>query len=299
MAEQEVQAEHEVGAEQELREETMELAIQQILVALDNSTHSLAALHAAARLAATVHAKLLGLFVEDINLLRLASLPFAREVRWPTAREEKLDREQMEHDLRLRASQARRALAYAADQVEAEWSFRVVRGVVSKEVLEAALEADLLSLGRASRSERSHVPLGSTARAAAVQAPRPVLVARVGADLQQPIAVTYDGSPTGSRALAAAVQMARANESNLLILIVARDAETITRLAARAQRLVQPHVSHTEIRAFRHDDEYVLAQTLQQETCGAVILGGESQILQGAALQTLLDELDCPVMVVR
>ncbi|MCB0182612.1 MAG: universal stress protein, partial [Caldilineaceae bacterium] len=42
---------------------------ERILVALDASPHSLAALRAAAKLAATVHAELHGLFIEDDRLL--------------------------------------------------------------------------------------------------------------------------------------------------------------------------------------------------------------------------------------
>ncbi|MBK7177644.1 MAG: universal stress protein [Chloroflexi bacterium] len=59
------------------------MKIQRILVALDASPHSLAALEAAIDLAERLDAELQGLFVEDINLLRLAQLPFARELRYP------------------------------------------------------------------------------------------------------------------------------------------------------------------------------------------------------------------------
>ena len=50
-----------------------------ILVALDASPRSLAALSTAGALAAELDAELSGLFVEDINLQRLLALPFARE----------------------------------------------------------------------------------------------------------------------------------------------------------------------------------------------------------------------------
>ena len=52
-----------------------------ILVALDASPQSEAALRAAAELAALLEAELEGLFVEDINLLHLCGLPFGREIR--------------------------------------------------------------------------------------------------------------------------------------------------------------------------------------------------------------------------
>ena len=58
--------------------------IQRILVALDASTDSLAALDAAAKLAQCLQAELVGLFVEDVNLLYMAGLPFTRELRFPS-----------------------------------------------------------------------------------------------------------------------------------------------------------------------------------------------------------------------
>ena len=292
------QEEAEAQEEQSERQREMaELAIRRILVALDTSTHSMAALQAAANLAATLQAELRGLFVEDVNLLRLAALPFAREVRWTTASRRTLDEAEMERELQLRASQARRALAYAAEQAEAEWSFRVVRGVVSKEVLEAALDADLLSLGRASRTRASRVPLGSTARAAADKASGAVLLARMGADLEQPIIVTYDGSPPASRALAAAARMSQTNGSSLIVLIMATDPEKAPQLAERAHDYLEARVPHAEYRNLSSGQQLVAA--VERETFGLLILGGESPILEGEALQALLNRLDCPVMLVR
>ena len=55
---------------------------RRIVVALDASSHSHAALAAAVALAGRLQAELQGIFVEDVNLLRLAELPFAREVRF-------------------------------------------------------------------------------------------------------------------------------------------------------------------------------------------------------------------------
>lgn len=278
---------------------TAELMIRRILVALDTSTDSLAALQAAARLAAIMEAKLVGLFVEDVNLLRLAGLPFVREVCWPTAAGRPIDEARMERELRLRASQARRALAYAAEEAEAEWSFRVVRGTVTAKVLEAALEADLLSLGRASRTMGRRSRLGSTARAAAQQAPRSVLLAQQGADLEQPIVVTYDGSPAGARALAAAVRMAQTNESNLIVLIMAENAEDAPQLAERANAWLKERVPHANYRYLPSGNGDALIQALKENNTGLIVLGGESPLLQGGALQQLLDDLDCPVMLVR
>lgn len=172
--------------------------IRRILVALDTSTDSLAALETAVKLAANLQAELVGLFVEDVNLLRLAELPFSRETRYHTTTN--LNTAQLEHELRMMASQARRALMEAAEPRSVCWDFRVVRGRVTPEVLTAALEADLLTLGKASWAIWRQ-RLGSTALAAAIQTQRSVLSAGRSADDHRPVLVTYDGSQAAQQAL--------------------------------------------------------------------------------------------------
>lgn len=283
--------------EEERRER--ELVFRRILVALDTSGHSLAALEAAARLAAAMHAELVGLFVEDVNLLRLAALPFAREVRWSSSARHSLDEARMERELRLMASQARRALAMAAEEAETEWTFHVVRGAVSEEVLRAAMEADLLSLGRASRPLSRRVRLGSTAQAAAIRARRSVLLARKGADFDLPVMVAYDGSSMAPRVLAAAVKMAQASDSNLIVLILADGADEAPQIAQEASELLGDSVAHADYRFLPTNGEERLPEMLAQEQCSLIVLGGENDLLKGNRLYNLLDELDCPVLLVR
>ncbi len=59
---------------------TKQTAIQRILLALDASPQSVAALDTATELAGRLGAELTGLFVEDTDLLRMAALPFAAEI---------------------------------------------------------------------------------------------------------------------------------------------------------------------------------------------------------------------------
>ncbi|MGD8821809.1 MAG: universal stress protein, partial [Anaerolineales bacterium] len=65
--------------------------VERILVAVDASSHSRAALEAAAELAASLEVELVGIFVEDINLMRLAELPIAVEIETPTGQVRRID----------------------------------------------------------------------------------------------------------------------------------------------------------------------------------------------------------------
>ena len=111
------------------------------------------ALDAVAEAAAALEAELLGLFLEDVDLLHFAGLPFAREI-GASARARGLDLETMERRLRSQAEEARRALAAAAQGRRVRWSFRVERGSLPARVHRALSDADLVVL----LGEREEVP---------------------------------------------------------------------------------------------------------------------------------------------
>jgi len=81
---------------------------------------------AVARYARSLEAELLGLFIEDVELLRLASLPFAREVGLASASLLSMSLEGLERQLRAQARFVEDALA-AILGPEAGWTFRVER----------------------------------------------------------------------------------------------------------------------------------------------------------------------------
>ncbi len=276
--------------------------IRRILVALDTSTDSLAALETAVKLAAILQAELVGLFVEDVNLLRLAELPFSRETRYHTTAD--LTTVGLEHELQLLASQARRALMEAAELRSVPWDFRVVRGQVTPELLAAALEADLLTLGKASRAIWRQ-RLGSTALAAATQTQRSVLLAGRSSHDHRPVLVTYDGTPTSHQALTFAAGLAQANNAALTVLVVGEDSavshqlgiEAADQLAATSPNL--PGKLHLNYRRLPQATVESLVTAVELEGGGALVLGGGEWLLQAEAVQALLDQLNCPVLLVK
>jgi len=220
---------------------TYTLEVKRIVVALDASTDSLAALRSAAVIAAALEAELVGLFVEDENLVRFAGLPFAREYQRATGRNRSVDPPDIEKDMSLQAARARRALAEIARQAEARWRFEVVRGAVTQEILKAGMEADLLSLGRTSRPLFRGLRLGSTAREAIGRSAQSIFLARSGGDGGGPIHVIFDGSPAGMRALVAAARIARINDTSLTVLLPpdgGENGETAADLAEQVQELI-------------------------------------------------------------
>jgi nucleotide-binding universal stress UspA family protein len=281
------------------KSEDEEVVIRRILVALDASTHSLAALEAAANLAADLGAELIGLFVEDENLLHLAGLPFAHEVRSPLATSERMNSDRMEQDLHLQASQAERALKKAAERVQVKWSFRVVRGQVSESVLAAALEVDLLAMGRVSRPLSKRSRLGSTARAATTETRRSLLLMQKDSGLNQPVLVTYDGSQAAKQALAVAARLARGGDDELNILLLSDTVEDAKPLKVYAEIWLNQHGLKARFHRLSETTVTNLVSMVQAVDNCVLVLGGDNPLLRAEALQDLLDETDCPVMLVR
>ncbi len=266
-------------------------AIRRILVALDASNHSLAALQAAAVMAAKMEAELLGLFVEDANLLQLAGLPFARELGGVAGVARRLDAAAMERSLKAQAERSRLALAAVAEPWRLRWSFRVVRGEMADEVLAAAYEADMVSIGKMGRQPAPGGRLGPVARRVAASAPRSVLLTRHDAPSRAGVGVVYDDGAAADKALWVAARLAR-DGGGLTVLIPAADGASGQRLEDEAAQLLRSSGLPVHYRWFDSSGSVRPAQLLQGE--GLLVAGAASGLATA-----LLEELDCPVLLVR
>jgi nucleotide-binding universal stress UspA family protein len=282
-----------------MSEREVDPAIRRILVALDASLHSLAALEAASELADAMRAELVGIFVEDINLLHLAGLPFAREVGYLSVSDRPLDSLSMERQLRIQAEQVKQALAVVAGRRQLRWSFRVVRGQVTAELLTAAQEADLLALGRASWATTRRVRLGATAREVIARARLPVLLLQRGHTICQPLQLVYDGSAAARRALAAAARMASLTGGSLRVMIVTDDPEHAQRLQEEVDERLQAQHVKGHYRQLLNPSAEELAGTLHMSGEGTLIIGADNPLLEGEGLPTLLEAIDCSVILIR
>lgn len=275
--------------------------IRRILVALDASPASFTALETAAELAQALQAELVGLFVEDINLVRMAALSFSQEVGLFSATRRQLSSLSVERQLRSQAGRARQALAAIAGRAGVSWSFQTARGVVSTELLAAALDADMIILGRtggAPLGRRRH--LGSTARTILIQTPGLTLLLQPGTRLQLPLLLLYDGSAVALKALRAAAQLMQGRKNgHISVLLVAADPgqvqglqqQVAAELAGRG--LEARYTWHSQVTAQQ------VAQAVQAEGCRLLVIPGDGSSLDQDAIIALLNRIDCPVLLVR
>jgi nucleotide-binding universal stress UspA family protein len=258
------------------------LAITRILVALDTSARSLAALDTAAALASALSAELTGLFVEDINLLRLAELPFAREVGHASAANRPLEFSEVERALRGQAARIERAMAEAAGRLQLQWSFRVARGQVVPQILEVAEEVDLVVFGKEGR-----------AAGPATHPGRPAIPAA------GPVLVLFDGSAAAGQALAMAARLAQANGRPLNVLVPAETTEEFQQLRGIASETLRAGPSQVRYLALAGTDVAHLARTARREKCSAFVLASASLPPGQEEIGALLFAIGCPVVLVR
>lgn len=271
-------------------------SIRRILVALDASPHSLESLEMAAAIAEKFNAELVGIYIEDINLIRLARIPITREVGFYSASLRQVELTHVERQLRAQARSARRALALKARDTQVPWTFRVTRGAIHSELLTAALDADLLILGKVGWSGRRQI--GSTAQVAVVQSPHHTLIYQRGVDLYRPILIIYDGSIAGKEALATATQM-KTEESQITVLIVADVQEQAETLKNEVTRWSHDH--NLELRFLWLSKIYgeLIARLAWSEGFGLVVLPGESGLISNETLLRIVDSADCAILIIR
>jgi nucleotide-binding universal stress UspA family protein len=287
-----------------VREGRQPLGIERILVAVDASPHSLAALEAAVDLAARFKAELAGLFVEDENLLRLAELPFLSEIGMFTATRRRIDGQELERQMRVQRRRVRRVFTLTTQRAHVRWSFRVARGAVLSEVLTAASEADVLVLGQAGWSLLRRGRLGSTVRGLLPERFGLTLILKEGTCLGDPLAVVYDGSPVADRALIAANTLRRqsgddeALAKRLIVLLLAEDPRRANALEDQAASHLADRETLVRYRSLTSTNVHWLADILQSEGCGMLVLPARSSALQDSVLVALLEHLNLPVLLV-
>jgi len=271
--------------------------IRKILVALDASIHSTAAMEASVELAASLDAELTGLFIEDINLFRLAEFPFAREVSFfsPTLRRIQLT--ELERQIRAQAGRMRSLMSAYAEHAGISWDFRVVRGAVTSEVMTAAAEAELIVLGKRGRSLAGK--MGSTTRFFVNQGRGMMLILEHGYRMDMPVTVFYDGTRLSEKALEAAVHLVKIKNGRLTVFVLTTEAGDAQQIQMAAVKHLGAHDLAANFRVVFHPTVPKLRHLIRLEGGGPVVLPLVDGPFQQQDLGSLISEIPNPVLLVR
>ena len=191
--------------------------IERIVVPLDATSESHAAIDTAARLAARANAPLHGVFIEDEDLLHVAGLPFTRQTTLG-AGAEALTREHVELHLRAAAERARRDLLAAAKRHGVRASFEIVRGA-SGSALSLASEHDFIVAGGQTRPIGQHFRLECRWISSIDVTPGPFLLVRqAGNQAGSVVMLLRNRSAASARLLEAAARVAEATDRDLTVI---------------------------------------------------------------------------------
>ena len=271
---------------------------RRILVALDASHESRAALSTAADLARQLDAELMGLFVEDIDLLNLAALPFSREIPVLSLSGRNLDLARTERELRAGAAAARRALAAMAERRHLQWSFRVVRGRVDTELLTASREADLITVDQRARQLSARAQLGSAGHTILTRAMRSVLIAARETLTDAPVAVVSEASGI-SGAIALAARLAERNRRHLVIFLLGDSPSSFAQQEVSISSQLRLLGARAAIQPVRTSDPTSLWHALQATPISLLILDAVSRLLPEVTLDLLIEKSNCSLLLLR
>ena len=264
--------------------------ISKVLLALDVSPRSRTALETAAALAAELDAELAGLFVEDINLLRVGSLPFTRELGFFLHDTRTIDLKEMEQALHREAEEAQHLLAETAARLQLRWSFHIARGQIADELFALAGDLDLVVLGKGARmGMRSLVDFVAAALPSEIRAIRE----------SHPVVAVYDGSAGAHRILELAQRLASAGSLELKVLVAASTDAEFSRRANKAKVLLKrAGIVSPVCWRITPGATGELAMAVRQEGASVLVINGDERFRGGKGFATLLNEIDCPVVLV-
>jgi nucleotide-binding universal stress UspA family protein len=274
------------------------IKVERILVAFDTTPLGETALEAAAGLATAFDAELTGLFVEDVNLMRMAQLPFTRELGLTSAVIRPIEATDIERVFRMQAARIRISLETLALELDLRWSFQVVRGQAFAAVLECTRERDLVVFG-----ETPRVRIAASARpSAAGMAPGGAAPQR-GERFRQlglrPVALLFDGSERALRALAAAHALAATAQTRLALLVPAESAEEFGRLRELAKAWLSAHGATARFLWLRRRDVPDVAQAVRAENAAVLLWHGGASPEDRRRARALLSALACPVVLMH
>jgi nucleotide-binding universal stress UspA family protein len=271
-------------------------AFHRILVTLDSSRSGQSALEAAALLAEAMEYELVGLFVEDSDLMTLASLPFSRQV-LRSGVIQNLDPDALQKELAAHASAARHAMQRVAVRHRLRWSFRSVRGDVGAAFTAAAAEVDILCVGRRSPDRYRRTPLGNPMRMA-LERRSPVLVAgQLTARIDKPVAVIVDRIAPDMEGVRLAGRIASKARTGLIVLEFLPLEADVEAMRKQVATTIPGDVTMRTVLLGR-DDPCGLLDSLRRNDYSLVVYGVGRDQPTPAWLDYVADAGECPMLLV-
>ncbi|HKL19976.1 MAG TPA: universal stress protein [Halalkalibaculum sp.] len=271
--------------------------VREILVAIDTSTHSQAALEAAVALAKTMEANLQGLFVQDEVWQKLSKLPSTSTINTLTGNVLPLESETLEDHINLLRNRLRRKMEFLSRRNKVTYSWSSMQGKVEDKILEASENADLITIGLKGKSA-SRKRIGSSARTIIKKADKPVLILKEGLHLGTTLTVVYDASEESQKGIRLALKIAKKNNSSLKVLVVDNNPEVLDQRSKELESLLEGAQISVNVELMKNTDLGSFLNTINQQHSGLLIIP-KNQPLLSKSFETILLHINCPLLMVN
>jgi hypothetical protein len=263
-----------------------------VVVWLDPNAPQEASLQALAALGAA--SEVLGLFVEDMDLLELSRLSVAREITYEGSTARQLEQDRTEQLFRLHGTRMRNLFEAAARKLSARHSFRVARGILRTELLKAAAEYDTLVLAHSRRQFGARLTIRTQLGELLTSGPRTLVIVQERWQTGQHVAVLYDASPASEIALRTAAAIARSAGVGLSVWL---PEERGSELQAQATEVLGGAPDYS-FRAVADSDD-ALIRAANSDHASVLVLPATDPAATRERVTTLLDRANCSVIVTR
>jgi len=265
--------------------------LRRILVSLDADAHRHSTLEEVARLAAGLKAELVGLWVEDTELLEAAALPMTQIVSSHSGTPAALDKALLQRAFRIWSAESRKAFEAAAERWSVRWSFQVARGALGEQLLSQVRERDLVAFHSGRMLRRSRTAM--TAHRVMAQVPCSVLLMEGRRTLGKPVVVLYEGNET---TLSVGRCLAEIYKLGISVLALEKDREADGDVAADARRCLRDEAGAIEVRSLADCKAARIKAALQQQDPGVVVFDRHG--FSSQAIEQAIEVLGCSILMV-
>mgnify|MGYP001099231286 CR=1 FL=1 len=274
------------------------ICVERILVSLDSSQHSFAALHAALELAHHYDASVKGVFVEDTTLLSLAEMPFRQEVGEYSAIVREISTDGMTRGIFVQSRRVIRTFRKLINQTDLTGDFAVLRGKVSETIDQEAENCDLLILGKTGTNPVLRRRLGSTTKELIRRQKRPLLLVEKDDRLGYPMIVLYDDSQLGQISLETANDLLDTGET-LIILLNEEDPEEFQKNKQRLSDWASENQINISIETYKPKIFVRFLQKIHGIKTGLFILPHIQSVPNRRLVTLILEKVSLPILLIR
>lgn len=280
-----------------------------IVVDLKFTTTIATGINAAATLAAATGGRVLGLVVQEESMVNLANLPFASATIDSSGKARTFSREQMINAFEQQARMSKKLLSDCAARAKIRWSFSYDKGTSHSSRREAINPGDFLVLnaseyhyGTHRLLEEIHSCPAGTRGVVAIHSPLVTSSAthrHLPGASKAPVVAIDDGDESGRDTVALAARIASVTNNALVLMVIASDDDTASRIVQRARKLVPAHLDIRMHRYLPGASQAILA-ALAQAAPGYVVADVDGQpFVDSEIAADLVRAARAPVVLLR